>query len=280
MLDDLIRCRRIEQCRLHVFCDGPKHADDAARVFETRRTIRRRLSAHRAAIVERDQNFGLMKSIIAGVSEISAHYGRVIVVEDDLRLGAGFVDFMLRALDRYEHATDVYQISGYMFPVAHPPQPDCFFLPLVTAWGWATWDRAWRALDRNPTDVIEALADPGLQHRFNLDGSYPYDRLLRDRLDGRNESWDILWAWSVFRAGGLALHPRESLVHNAGFDGSGTHCGARRDSRQDQAVDVRELGIGESITFPERVEADMKAFARITAHLGGTRGRKEMAECR
>ena len=32
VLDDLSHCRRIEECRLHVFCDGPRDAEDRARV--------------------------------------------------------------------------------------------------------------------------------------------------------------------------------------------------------------------------------------------------------
>lgn len=282
VLGDLARCRRIDACSLHVFCDGAKDGADASRVGETRDVVRRVTDrwAGPKFIVQRDENVGLAASIIRGVTDLCDRFGRVIVIEDDLRLSPGFVEYMLRALDRFENEQEVYQVSGYMFPVDHPPMPTSFLLPLTTTWGWATWARAWRVLDVYPDDADNLHVDDELRHRFDLDGSYPYSRMLHDRLAGRNDSWGILWAWSVFRAGGLALHPRRSLTYNAGFDGSGTHCGAKRDSRSEQAVDVPELGFGESITFPERVEADMKAFARITAHLRATSGRKEVAACR
>ena len=276
VLDDLSHCRRIEECSLHVFCDGPRDAEDRARVAATQRTVRDRLPARGATIIERNENLGLANSIIQGVTELCAEHGRAIVVEDDLRLSPDFLDFMLGSLDRYQQAEGVYQISGYMFPVSHPPRPDSFFLPLTTTWGWATWARAWRVLDVNPTDADEQLADEALRHRFDLDGSYPYSRMLLDRLSGRNDSWGILWAWSVFRAGGLALHPRRSLVHNAGFDGSGTHCGVERDSLDDQADEVMRFRLGDSIIFPMKVEANREAFARITAHLCGAKGARRL----
>ena len=267
VLDDLSRCRRIEECDLHVFCDGPKDSGDRVRVLATRRVVRDRAPARGATIIEREQNMGLMNSIIEGVTQLCVEHGRVIVVEDDLRLGSGFLDFMLSSLDRYEKAEGVYQVSGFMFPVSHPQQPDSFFLPLTTTWGWATWDRAWRVFNANPSGARELLADEALRHRFDLDGCYPYGRMLLDRLAGRNDSWGILWAWSVFRAGGLTLHPRKSFVHNAGFDGSGTHCGDWRDGLDDDAGVVTRLALGESVTFPTKVEEDREAFARITAHL-------------
>jgi hypothetical protein len=38
-------------------------------------------------------------------------------------------------------------------------------------------------------------------------------------------TWAIFWYASIFLNNGLCLHPRESLVKNIGFDGSGVNCG-------------------------------------------------------
>ncbi len=74
------------------------------------------------------------------------------------------------------------------------------------------------------------------------------------------------------------MHPRRSLVHNAGFDGSGTHCGAGGGSLDDQAAEVMRFRLGESTTFPTKVEEDREAFARITEHLRG--GQQRVTERR
>ncbi len=41
-------------------------------------------------IIERDKNWGLANSLIAGITELTNKYGRVIVVEDDLILSPLF----------------------------------------------------------------------------------------------------------------------------------------------------------------------------------------------
>ncbi len=262
----LSRCCRLDECALHVFCDGPCDDEDEAAVRNTRRVIgewARRLSAR---IVERPANVGLARSIVDGVTELCEEHGRAIVIEDDLEVSPGFVDFMLHGLGRYRDPGEVYQISGYMFPVQHPDGDDAFFLPLTTTWGWATWQRAWSAFDWDARDALRKLEDPAVRCRFDLNDSYAYSTMLEDRLAGRNESWGILWWWSVFQRDGLVLHPLRSLVHNSGFDGSGTHCGL---SDQDEEIRraVLEFDFGRPIALPPRVVEDEAAFGRITQFL-------------
>ena len=42
---------------------------------------------------------------------------------------------------------------------------------------------------------------------------------------GEIDSWAIRWQASAFLNDKLTLYPRDSLVKNIGFDGSGVHCG-------------------------------------------------------
>jgi hypothetical protein len=219
-------------------------------------------------VVERTENLGLARSVVAGVSELCDAYGRVIVVEDDFALRPDFLDYMIRALDKYADCKEIYQVSGYMFPVEHPPRPDAFFLPLSTTWGWATWSRAWRIFDWRAASAPEQLADPAIRRKFDLDNSYPYANMLEDRLAGKNDSWGILWWWAVFRIGGLVLYPRRSLVRVGGFDGSGTHCRANRRMAVDhEEIDSRAFSSG--LDMPTDIIVDWDAFDRIKRYLKG-----------
>ena len=266
-LEALARCARLEECDLYLYCDGPRDMDATDAVAASRRVVREwsaRLTAH---VIEHEENLGLARSIVAGVTELCAEYGRVIVLEDDLVVQPGFLDYMLQALDLYEGESQVYQVSGYMFPVKHILDHDAFFLPLVTTWGWATWERAWTAFDWDGSGASKMLADHAVRRRFDLDGSYPYSAMLQDRLAGRNDSWGILWWWAVFRVGGLALHPRLSLVHNIGLDGSGTHwtlsaVGNQLPSEFPQAF---QIGI---LRVPLNATASEQAFCTIKQYLG------------
>lgn len=266
-LETLIKCARLDECSVRIYCDGARSEEHMAGVEGSRRVVREYAPRLNATVIERDENLGLSRSIVTGVTELCREAGRVIVVEDDFALGTDFLNYMLTALDRYEAEPNVYQISGYMFPVAHPPQPDAFFLGLITTWGWATWQRAWRIFDWEAQGAREMLADPFARRRFDLDDSYPYSAMLEMRLDGLNDSWGILWWWAVFKAGGLALHPRQSLVSNDGFDGTGVHCGETPNFAQPSRQGVLETRLAPSLKLPDEIAEDEKAFQRIKALL-------------
>lgn len=263
LLETLARCARLNECQIYIYCDAAKGSEQEAAVEESRRVVRAWAEKSNAVVIEREENYGLARSIVTAVTELCEKFGRVIVLEDDLQVSPDFIDYMLQALDRYADESQIYQISGYMFRVGHPAQPDAFFAPMTTSWGWATWDRAWRIFDWNATGAVEQLTDPQIRRRFNLDDSITYDVMLRQRLAGQNSSWAILWWWAVFRAGGLVLHPRKSLVWTGGFDDSGTHNRAATEVPQDALKLFAERRLPPSITLPEKVMSDEVAFNRI-----------------
>ena len=262
-LESLSRCRRLDECAVNIYCDGPKREQDLEQVAAARHVAHEWASRLGAEVIEQATNLGLARSIVSAVTELCETHGRVIVVEDDFALSPSFLDYMLQALDRYADAPNVYQISGYMFPIRHSSKPDAFFLPLTTTWGWATWSRAWRVFDPTAAGAQDALRDPEVRRRFNLDNAYPYAEILEDTLKGRHDSWGILFWWAVFKAGGLVLHPRKSLVWNGGFDETGTHCGDQAWSNQSLSeVTTDEWATG-SFLFPGEVEPDKTAFDKV-----------------
>jgi len=267
-IESLRRCDRIDECSLHIYCDGPRDPSRTVPVARTRTVVHERTAGLDVQVIQRPTNLGLARSVVTAVTELCRSYGRVIVVEDDFEVYPDFVDFMLQALDRYEDAPCVYQVSGYMFPIEHPRSPDAFFLPLTTTRGWATWERAWRLFDPNPTGVMEELSDPETRRRFDLEDRYPFARMLEDRLCGRNDSWGILWWWVVFLANGLALHPRRSLVRVGGFDGSGTHCGKLDGGGLESRDAAADRRLGRPIVFPSAIEPDPAAMERIAEFVG------------
>jgi hypothetical protein len=270
----LSRCRRLDECQVYLYCDGPNGDEDRAAVEASRRVVREWAPKLRGDVIERPENLGLAKSIVAAVSDLCRVHGRVIVIEDDLVLSPDFLDYMLQALDRYQDAPQVYQVSGFMFPIDLSATTDAMFLPLTTTWGWATWARAWQRFEWLPAGTLDALKDPAVQRRFDLDGSYPYSAMLRDRLAGRNDSWGILWWWTVFQAHGLVLYPKESLVVNEGFDDSGVHCGNRPNSSNRADFVVREMD--RPFLFPSDMTTDEVVLNAVIKQMGmkaGSTGR-------
>ena len=210
---------------LIVFSDAPKRAELAASVEDVRSYIRGLDGFKSITIVEREGNLGLAASIIDGVSKVCEAHGRVIVLEDDLVTSPFFLSFMNDALDCYKETPQVAAISGYHPPFKKRPA-DTFFQRDADCWGWATWQRAWKKFNPDGKDLLSQLAQRGLLRLFDQDGSYPYVGMLEEQIAGRNESWAIRWRASVILNDMLSLYPRDSLVCNIGFDGSGTHGGA------------------------------------------------------
>lgn len=234
---------------LIIFSDAPKNFEAAEAVREVREYIRTITSFRSVSIVERDRNWGLANSIIDGVTSVVNERGRIIVLEDDLVVTPHFLDFMNRALDKYENEQQVIQVSGYMFPVKISIKEDALFLPLTTSWGWATWKRAWQLFDPEAKGYARLKADPALRKRFNLDDAYDYYSMLEAQLDGRVDSWAVRWQLSAFLNNTLTIYPRHSLIVNAGFDGSGTHGSA--------VGSLSRSGVIEAFV-PERFPIEMK----------------------
>jgi len=209
---------------LFVFSDGPRSGGDAKKIEELRQYLKSVTGFKKIVVREREQNVGLAQSIISGVTEIVGSYGRIVVLEDDMVSSPFFLTYMHDALEFYENVHDVVSIHGYLFPVKRP-MPDTFFLKGADCWGWATWKRGWDVFEQDGRRLLAAIHERGLERSFDFDGAYPYTKMLRDQIEGKNNSWAIRWYASAFLKGKLTLYPGISLVQNIGNDSSGTHSG-------------------------------------------------------
>lgn len=261
LLESLKACPEIGASTLRIYCDGAKRPEHAEGVAATRAVVARTAPAH-AEIIERDTNFGLARSIITGVSELTAAHGRVIVLEDDLVLSPHALGFLNQGLERYAHEDRAMHVSAYMYPV-RATLPPAFFYREATCWGWATWDRAWAHFEPDAAKLLAEIDAEGWRRDFNIDGSgYFYEMLVRQR-DGSLDSWAIRWYASMFRRGGLSLHPGQSFIQNLGFDGSGVHCNV--DSRF--VVDFAKAQVTD---LPSRVEESRQAVRAMRTYRQGS----------
>jgi GR25 family glycosyltransferase involved in LPS biosynthesis len=212
---------------------------------------------------------GLANSIVTGITKLCQSFGRVIVLEDDLLLSSNFLRYMNAALEKYKHVEQVMQISGYMFPVKLNFSTDAIFLPFITSWGWATWQRAWKHFDPQMSEYSRLKTDRALRYKFDLNSSYPYFKMLEAQIKGKVDSWAIRWYLSTFMQEGLTLYPVHSLVKNIGFDGSGTNCNAA------SHFDL-ELSEEEVIYLPELVIENASATDAISKYLYALQSPREL----
>jgi hypothetical protein len=228
---------------LWAFSDGPRagRPADPATIAAVRNLLRSARGFREVHVVERPENIGLSRSIIAGVTDLVSRYGRVIVLEDDIVTSPHFLSFMNSGLDRYEHDERVISIHGYVYPVS-TVLPEAFFMRGADCWGWATWKRGWDLFEPDGSRLLRELKARGLEREFDMNGARAYVRMLEDQIAGRCDSWAIRWDAAAFLRDKLTLYPGVSLVRNIGLDNSGTHCGPAEHLAvplADQPVDVR-----------------------------------------
>ncbi|MFN3930136.1 MAG: hypothetical protein ACK4JY_00180 [Brevundimonas sp.] len=284
-LDALEACPEFERSPVFVFSDGPK--DDAsaeviAEIASVRSMLNMRLRSN-MSVVEAATNRGLAASVIAGVTQLCAEYGRVIVIEDDLIVSPVTLTWLNAALDRFEANAKVFQISAYQWwnPLLRRRR-DGLFGRMAVSWGWATWKRAWDAFDPDATGWEALESDKTLRRAFDMDGSYPLSEMLRLQIDGRIDSWAIRWAWSVFRRDGLVLYPPRSLVRNIGFDETGTHnsIGKLKNLISPPPMLWAEAVMPDLPATTDGVVTDEKIVQRGLRHSGAMRNRRIVAVLR
>lgn len=209
---------------LFIYADQARSETDIQQVSEVRRLIRSTDGFKQVTVIEREKNWGLARNVIDGVTtQVNAH-GRVIVLEDDLVVAPHFLRFMNDALEMYKNEEKVGHIQACDF-TKDPSLPDTFLIRWTGSWGWATWERAWKHFNPDGKELLSRLEERHLTRYFDFNGNYPFTRMLRRQIAGKNNSWAIRWNASLFLDGILSLNVGRSLVQNTGFDGSGTNCG-------------------------------------------------------
>lgn len=209
---------------LFIYADQARSETDIQQVSEVRRLIRSTDGFKQVTVIEREKNWGLARNVIDGVTtQVNAH-GRVIVLEDDLVVAPHFLRFMNDALEMYKNEEKVGHIQACDF-TKDPSLPDTFLIRWTGSWGWATWERAWKHFNPDGKELLSRLEERHLTRYFDFNGNYPFTRMLRRQIAGKNNSWAIRWNASLFLDGILSLNVGKSLVQNTGFDGSGTNCG-------------------------------------------------------
>lgn len=226
--------RLAPETELYIFSDGGRderswRAVNAVRAFlhEFKRTAERDRRFHRVTIIERPENYYLERNITEGIAALFAHHETVIVLEDDICTGPGFLTYMNQAFLLYAEDSRVMHVSGFTHldligehPALVPSESESYFTPHTAGWGWGTWRDRWQKHFVHYASAAEALAGLTAEDidRMQYGGAFP----CLHSVDHDPIPWDVCWEIAVYRAGGLALTPARTLVRNIGLKG-GTH---------------------------------------------------------
>lgn len=223
-VNSLINNNIAKESELFVFCDGGRSEADWVKVNEVRKFIGQVSGFKSLTVFENPTNMGLAKSIIDGVTKVIDKYGKVIVLEDDLRTSKNFLDFMNQGLNFYHGQEKIQSISGYTMPLKSLEclDRDYYYGLRASSWGWATWDYVWNAVDWEIKDYKEFIADRKKRSSFNK-GGRDMSQMLSHKIMGKNNSWAIVFCYDQWKKGRVSVFPSVSKVENIGFSENATN---------------------------------------------------------
>lgn len=262
-IDALRQNEDADRTDLTVFSDGWKDERDRSAVEQVRAMIAGITGFRSVTVVARERNLGLSRSVVTGVSTMLDRHDRVIVLEDDLVTSPYFLRYMNDGLRTYANDLSVVSVHGYVYPVTQR-LPETFFLRGADCWGWATWKRGWSTLRLDAAELLRELQNAGQDREFDLDGGYPFTRMLRRQADGTIDSWAVCWHAGSFLAGRLTLFPGRSLVRHTGTGITATHAWSLSDRfdgpLSDSPIVVERIPIAEDSS----ARAAFRAFLRTS----------------
>lgn len=170
----------------------------------------------------RKSNLGLRFAVPDAVNWVLCENDRLIVLEDDVRVGADFFYFMNFTLERFREDPRVGHVSGYnLVPEAEisNSQDLCRESIYPESYAWGTWSEKWQSY----SDPI-----PKLSFRFltRLTGSIW--SALAWRINFRNarrnnvSTWAYRWVAGVWKNGLISVSPNRNISTYVGQTG-GTH---------------------------------------------------------
>jgi hypothetical protein len=233
---------------LYLFQDG-RRASTNIEEWEAVSNLIKTVSWCDTKVIISDKNKGLAKSIKTGVDYVFQLYDAVIVLEDDCVPHPQFMEYMVKALEKYEKNKEVYHIGASSEPVsAEQNGTDAYFLGRINSCGWGTWKDRWQQFSNDYTMIGKIKADSEMSGRLKLWGEDLESHILGN-IYGETDSWAVFWALTVIVKNGYCLSPYESLINNIGFDGTGVHSGIAENTLKLRPYEKRS-----EIILPDKIE--------------------------
>ena len=250
---------------LYVYCDGIPDKSSEIRIEniqKTREIVSRENRFNSVTIKIHKNNLGLANSIIFGVSEICNIYEKVIVIEDDILVSPSFLKYMNDGLKIYNSYKSIGAICAFMYPINVKNEfPETFLLSYNSCWGWATWSSVWKNVNFDGKYLLDIISKNNTKREFNFNNTCPHVKMLKQQINGKNNSWAIRWAAFLHINNLFSVFPKKSLVKNIGFDGTGVHSGNQLGYQIDlfnDPIQVVIIDINENIFVRKTLEKFFK----------------------
>jgi len=212
--------------KLLLIADGPASAQDAALCEETRRIVSQIDWECEVLRNYADTNLGVYKRWESGLAWVFEQCEEAIILEDDTVPSLSFFRFCEEMLDRYRDDSRVSAVNGFNCGYTSSREKGGWlFSHIFSAWGWATWRRAYAEVDFRMKYWPEFSKSRDFRNRLYRDELYvsQWRACLDSAFAKEFGPHDWKWtAWNLYTAKWVVI-PKTNLIKNIGFRADGAH---------------------------------------------------------
>jgi hypothetical protein len=207
--------------------DGPKagQTNDADLVRQTQNLVSEISWVTEIRTRFRDANLGLRKAVVDAVTWANSEYGRVMVLEDDVRAGPQLLEFLNHNLNTHQQDSKIAHINGYnLVPQKHLTNPsDPSRLSIYPeSYAWATWERAWQKYNDDLTWAKAVSLQDLKKICGSTIGALRWKQNFSDADAERVDTWAYRWLASMWEHELLTISPNRNISKYEGWR-DGTH---------------------------------------------------------
>jgi hypothetical protein len=221
VIESLLENKECSQSELIIYSDGPRSEKDIVTVDETRKYLKTIKGFKSIEYIFRENNLGLSRSFISGITETFQKYEKAIFLEDDNLLSPFFLDYINMALEKYKSNPKVICITGYSWPLLIR-QSKPYFVRGAETWSMATWKRGWAHFNHNAHDLMNQLQTCDLKKLFSRE-KFAFYGMLQQLVNGEIDSWGVRWWTSAFVNDMYCLYPNNPFCVSIGFGADSVH---------------------------------------------------------
>ena len=205
-----------------------------------------------------EKNLGCRVGVSSAINWFFDNVEQGIILEDDCLPSRSFFYFCEELLARYADEERAMMISGNNFipdPIA--AKFSYRFSNYAHIWGWATWRRAWQKYDQRMVSYPQFKKENLISNICSNKKEATYWVKLFDRVyDGKIDTWDAQWQYSIFKENGWCVVPKVNLVSNIGFGADATHT---KIATAHSRLPILEMG---QLAHPPNIARDVEADRR------------------
>lgn len=212
-------------------------------------------------------NKGSHESFAFAQDYLYERYDRLIIFEDDIMVGRGFLRYMSEALELYKDDPRVYEIASHSFPEIVRPHTyphEVYLLNAFNPWGCGMmrkWHHAFdiRDIDHAYTKGFLANKELVAKAKKTIPHLVP---MLRKMLREETRHGDALLCMYMIENDLYMVAPFENLSINIGFDERSEHCKEGSESIINQRLHHRapRLPAPSELAFSTGISAQYEAL--------------------